>query len=106
MDHRACLLGEYTLASRMSHGHTLVQLQPLVESGAAPPDLLPPLAIEVTSDKLPPSVHGVVPPRGPLLHQPPMLHGIRQSPYGLQPRSVHHYPTPPKHFPYGYAGFY
>ena len=106
LDRRARLWREYTLASRMSHGHTLVQIQPLVESGAAPADLLPPLAIEVTSDKLPPHVHGVVPPRGPLIHPPPMLHGIRQSPYGRQPERVRRYPTPAKRIPYGYAGFY
>ena len=76
LDRHSRLWREYTLASRMSHGHTLEQIQPLVDSGAASPDIFPPLAIEVTGDKLPPPVHGVVPPRGPLLHPPPMLYGV------------------------------
>ena len=106
LDRHSRLWREYTLASRMSHGHTLEQIQPLVDSGAASPDIFAPLAIEVTGDKLPPLVHGVVPQCGPLLHPPPMLYGVRQSPYGPQPRSVHRYPTPPKRIPNGYGGFY
>ena len=106
LDSRSRLWREYTIASCMSHGDTLSRVQPLVDSGVAPPDMLPPHPLEVTSDKLPPPVHGVVPPRGPLLDPPPMLHGIRQSPYGPQPEDVRCFPTPPKPIPYGFGGFY
>ena len=106
LDGRSRLWREYTIASRMSHGNTLVQVQPLVDSGVAPTDILPPHPIEVTSVMLPPRVHGVVPPRGPLINPPPMLHGIRQSPYGPQPECDRRFPTPPKAIPYGHGGFY
>ena len=76
------------------------------DCGVASPDMLPPPAIVLTDDMLPPPVRGVVPRRGPLLHPPPMLYGVRQSPYGPQSSRVHRFPTPPKRYPYGTGGFY
>jgi hypothetical protein len=91
--HRAHLWREYAVAIRKSHWDTLVDIEPYVEDDSLPQGLLHPTPLEATPLLALLDVGGTNPPRGPL-RTPPVIRGVRQSPYGRQPLSAYRFHTP------------
>ena len=86
LDTRARQWYMYAMNARACHWHTLMAIEPFVESGMLGPEFLQPLALEVPPALASPPVLGAWPPRGPVsdprgsIHQPPYVHqpeGVR-----------------------------
>jgi hypothetical protein len=93
------------IASRMSHWDTLMAIEPYVASGLVPQEVLQPATVQLPTYMASPPIGGVVPPRGPP-RTPPVVRGVRQSPYGPQPACARHFRTPPVPLPFGFGGYY
>lgn len=98
-DHRAHLWREYAIAGRMSQWDMLMDIEPYVQNGTLPQSFLCPSSTVLANYMAPPCVGGTIPPRGPR-RTPPVVRGIRQSPYGRQPASAYRFSTPPVPLPF------
>ena len=80
----------YTVAARESHRNTLSALEPYVQAGILPPDLLSPMPMELPGYMSSPSVGGTIPPRGPARETGGDVH---TPPYNRQPASARRFNT-------------
>jgi hypothetical protein len=80
-------------------------IEPYVASGLVPQEVLQPATVQLPTYMVSLPIGTVVPPHGPP-RTPPVVCGVRQSPYGPQPACACHFRTPPVPLSFGFGGYY